>query len=97
MTKAATKVRRRPQQPLCRFSQTPRALVEATEVARANAAQLVEPNEVNDAPTVPWITYLLLILGAALIAAALAIWCSAGRTSVYAHRAGRPRVHMSNS
>jgi hypothetical protein len=71
--------------------------VEATEVARANAVQLVEPNEVNDAATVPWITYLLLILGAALVAAALTIWFFAGRTSVYARRAGGPRVHMSNS
>ena len=71
--------------------------VEATEVARANAAQLVEPNEVNDAATVPWITYLLLILGAALVAAALTIRFFAGRTSVYARRAGGPRVHMRDS
>jgi hypothetical protein len=59
--------------------------------------QLVDPNEVNDAATVPWITYLLLILGAALLAAALAIWFFARMTSVYARRAGGPRVHMSNS
>ena len=71
--------------------------VDATEAVRANAVQLVDPNEVNDAATVPWITYLLLILGAALLAAALAIWFFARMTSVYARRAGGPRVHMSNS
>jgi hypothetical protein len=71
--------------------------VDATEAVRANAVQLVDPNEVNDAASVPWITSLLLILGAALLAAALAIWFFARMTSVYARRAGGPRVHMSNS
>jgi hypothetical protein len=70
---------------------------EPTETANANAVQLVDPNEVNDldraaAATVPaespGVTYLLLILGAAL-AAAFAIWFFARMTSVYARRAGR--------
>jgi hypothetical protein len=48
--------------------------VDATEAGKANAVQVVDPNEVNEldraaAATVPaessWITYLLLILGAA--------------------------------
>jgi hypothetical protein len=56
--------------------------VDATEAAKANAVQLVDPNEVNDldraaAATVPanssWRTYLLLILSAALVAAST-IW-----------------------
>ena len=71
--------------------------VEATEVGKANAVQLVEPNEVYDAATVPRIAYLLWTLGVALLAAALTIWLFAGRTSVYARRPRRPRAHMSNS
>ena len=67
--------------------------------------QLVDPNEVNDldraaAATVPaespGVTYLLLILGAAL-AAAFAIWFFARMTSVYARRAAGPRMYMRNS
>jgi len=78
---------------------------EPTETANANAVQLVDPNEVNDldraaAATVPaespGVTYLLLILGAAL-AAAFAIWFFARMTSVYARRAAGPRMYMRNS
>jgi hypothetical protein len=52
--------------------------VEATETAKADAVQVVDPNEVNDldraaAASLPaessWISYLVLILGAALAAA----------------------------
>jgi len=50
--------------------------------------QLVDPNEVNDAATVPWITYLLLILATAL-AAASAFW--------FFFRSAHPRMRMSNS
>jgi hypothetical protein len=79
--------------------------VDATEAAKANAEQLVDPNEVNDldrgaAATAPAdssdVTYLLLILGAAL-AGALAIWLLANMTSLYARRAANLRMHMSNS
>ncbi len=78
---------------------------EPTETANANAVQLVDPNEVNDldraaAATVSTessgVTYLLLILGAAL-AAAFAIWFFARMTSVYARRAAGPRMYMRNS
>ena len=78
---------------------------EPTETANANAVQLVDPNEVNDldraaTATVPaespGVTYLLLILGAAL-AAAFAIWFFARMTSVYARRAAGPRIYMRNS
>jgi hypothetical protein len=79
--------------------------VDATEAAEANPVQLVDPNEVNEldraaAATVlaesPGVTYLLLILGAAL-AAAFAIWFFARMTSVYARRAAGPRMYMRNS
>jgi hypothetical protein len=79
--------------------------VDATEAAKANAVQVVDPNEVNDldraaAATVPaessWITYLLLILGAALVAAS-AMWFFSRMTSLFARRAVSPRMHMSNS
>jgi hypothetical protein len=79
--------------------------VEATETAKANTVQLVDPNEVNDldraaAASVPaessWITYLLLILGAAL-AVASAMWFLSRMTSMFARRAVHPRMHMSNS
>jgi hypothetical protein len=73
--------------------------------AATNAVQVVDPNEVNDldraaAATVPaessWLTYLLLILGAA-IAAASAFWFFSRTTSPFARGAAHPRVHMSNS
>jgi len=68
-----------------------------SEAAKANAVQLVDPNEINDldrAAAVPaetsWITYLLLILGAALAAAAA--FCFFSRTtSLFARRAANPR------
>ena len=55
--------------------------MDATEAEKANAVQVVDPTEVNEldraAAAVPaessWITYLQLILGAAL-AAASAMW-----------------------
>jgi hypothetical protein len=81
------------------------ASVDATEAGKANAVQVVDPNEVNEldraaAATVPaessWITYLLLILGAAL-AAASAMWFFSRMTSMFARRAVNPRMHMSNS
>jgi hypothetical protein len=43
-----------------------------------------------------WVTYLLLILVAAL-AAASAMWFFSRMTSVFARRAVNPRMHMSNS
>jgi hypothetical protein len=58
----------------------PEATAVDSEAAKANAVQLVDPNEINDldraaavAAETSWITYLLLILGAAL-AAASAVW-----------------------
>jgi hypothetical protein len=80
------------------------AAVDATEAGKANAVQLVDPNEVNDfdraAAAVPaetsWITYLLLILGAAL-AAASAMWFFSRMTPMFARRAANRRLHMSNS
>jgi hypothetical protein len=85
------------------------ASVDATEAAKTNAmtnaVQVVDPNEVNDldrtaAATVPaessWITYLLLILGAAL-AAASAFWFFSRTTSLFARRAANPHMRMSNS
>jgi hypothetical protein len=77
----------------------------ATEAAKADAVQLVDPNEVNEldraaAATVPagssWITYLLLILGAALAAASV-MWFFSRMTSMLARRAANPRMHMSKS
>jgi len=74
---------------------------EPTEAADANAGQLVDPNEINDidraaAATVStessWNTYLLLILGAALAAAA-AVWFFAKMTAVYARRVAAPRTY----
>ncbi|MFL6805225.1 MAG: hypothetical protein ACJ8FM_14670, partial [Xanthobacteraceae bacterium] len=62
---------------------------------KVNAVQLVNSNEVNDldraaAAAVPaessWTTYLLLILGAALVAAS-AIWLFTRMTSMYARQA----------
>jgi hypothetical protein len=81
------------------------ASVDATEAAKtnANAVQVVDASEVNDldraaSAAVPdessWITYLLLILGAAL-AAACAFWFFSRTTSLFARRAANPR--MSNS
>jgi hypothetical protein len=65
--------------------------VDATEAAKANAVQLVDPNEVNEldratAATVPaespGVTYLLLILGAAL-AAAFAICPASDESAIH--------------
>jgi hypothetical protein len=73
--------------------------------AVTNAAQVVDPNEVNDldraaAASVPaessWLTYLLLILATAL-AAASAFWFFFRTASPFARRAAHPRMHMSNS
>ena len=76
--------------------------LEAT-AAKANAVQLVDPNEINDldrAAAVPaetsWITYLLLILGAAL-ATASAVWFFSRMTPMFVRRAANPRLRMSNS
>jgi hypothetical protein len=68
---------------------------DTAEATKVNAVQLVNTNEVNDldraaAATVPaessWTTYLLLILGAALVAAS-AIWLFTRMTSMYARQA----------
>ena len=81
----------------------PEATAVDSEAAKANAVQLVDPNEINDldrAAAVPaetsWITYLLLILGAAL-AAASAVWFFSRMTPMFARRAANPRLRMSNS
>ena len=89
------------------------ASADATEAAKTNAvanavtnaAQVVDPNEVNDldraaAASVPaessWLTYLLLILATAL-AAASAFWFFFRTPSRFARRAAHPRMHLSNS
>jgi hypothetical protein len=78
---------------------------EPTEAAKANAVHVVDPNELNDldraaAASAPaessWITYLLLILGAAL-AVASGVWFFSRITSMFARRAENPRMRMSNS
>jgi hypothetical protein len=70
--------------------------------AADSAVQLVDSNEINEldlaaAATVSsessWSTYLLLILGAALAAAA-GIWFFAKMIPVYARRAAGPRMPM---
>jgi hypothetical protein len=77
-------------------------VLDATEAAKADPVQVVDANEVNDldrAAVVPessWITYLLLILGAAL-ALASAVWFFSRMTSVLASRAATPRMHTSSS
>jgi hypothetical protein len=67
--------------------------------------QVVDPNEVNDldraaAASLPaessWISYLVLIFGAAL-AAASAMWFFSRMTSMFASRAVNPRLHTRNS
>jgi hypothetical protein len=79
--------------------------LDATEAGKADAVQLVNPNEVNDLDRAAaanvvaessWITYLLLILGAAL-ALASAVWFFSRMTSVLAHRAATPHMHTSSS
>jgi hypothetical protein len=81
----------------------PEATAVDSEAAKANAVQLVDPNEINDldrAAAVPaetsWITYLLLILGAAL-ATASAVWFFSRITPMFARQAANPRLRMSNS
>jgi hypothetical protein len=70
--------------------------------AADSAVQLVDSNEINEldraaAATVStdssWSTYLLLMLGAALAAAA-GVWFFVKLTAVYARRAAGPRMHM---
>jgi hypothetical protein len=70
--------------------------------AADSAVQLVYSNEINEldraaAATVltesSWSTYLLLMLGAALVAAA-AVWCFVKLAAVYARRAAGPRMPM---
>src|SRR5258708_31259016 len=84
---------------------TEAAKTNAVANAVTNAAQVVDPNEVNDldraaAASVPaesyWLTYLLLILATAL-AAASAFWFFFRTASPFARRAAHPRMHMSNS
>jgi hypothetical protein len=80
------------------------ASADTTETAKANAVQLVDPNEVNEPDRAAeavlaessWSTYLLLLLGAAL-AAASAMWFFSRMTSMFARRAANPRMHMSRS
>jgi hypothetical protein len=76
---------------------TEAAKTNAVANAVTNAAQVVDPNEVNDldraaaasvAAESSWLTYLLLILATAL-AAASAFW--------FFFRSAHPRMHMSNS
>jgi len=75
--------------------------INAAEAA-PNAVQAVDAGEAHEpahaAATVesPWITYLLLILGAAL-AAASAMWLFSGMRSPFARQAANPRMHMSKS
>jgi len=70
--------------------------------AAPNAVQAVEAGEAHEpahaAATVEssWITYLLLILGAAL-AAASAMWLFSGMRSPFARQVANPRMHMSKS
>src|SRR5258707_690905 len=76
---------------------------DTTEAAKANAVQLVDPNEVNELDRAADTaqaessrsTYLLLLLGAAL-AAASAMWFFLRMASIYARRAANSRMHMSN-
>jgi hypothetical protein len=79
--------------------------LDATEAGKADAVQVVDPNEVNDLDRAAaasvigessWITYLLLILGAAL-ALASAVWFFSRMTSVLARRAATPRMHTISS
>ena len=78
------------------------AAADTTQAANANAVQLVDPNEVNEldraAETAQaessWSTYLLLLLGAALVAAS-ATWFLVKLSPVYARRAAGPRMHTS--
>ena len=81
----------------------PEATAVDSEAAKANAVQLVDPNEINDldraaavSAETSWITYLLLILGAAL-ATASAVWFFSRMTPMFARRAANPRLRMSNS
>ena len=80
----------------------PEATAVDSEAAKANAVQLVDPNEVNELDRVAetaqaessWSTYLLLLLGAAL-AAASAMWFFLRMASIFARRAAGPRMHTS--
>jgi hypothetical protein len=81
------------------------AVTAAATDAVTNAVQVVDKDEVNDldraaAASGPaessWLTYLLLILGTALAAAA--VFCFVFRTaSRFARRPAHPRMHMSRS
>jgi hypothetical protein len=81
------------------------AVTAAATDAVTNAAQVVDKDEVNDldraaAASGPgessWLTYLLLILGTALAAAA-AFWFVFRTASRFARRPAHPRMHMSRS
>jgi hypothetical protein len=84
---------------------TTNAVTAAATDAVTNAVQVVDKDEVNDldraaAASGPaessWLTYLLLILGTALAAAA-AFWVVFRTASRFARRPAQPRMHMSRS
>jgi len=105
MTKVGAKVRWRLRERRGRFftegaSAPGTTSVDATEAATANAVQMVDPNEVNEldraaAATVTVesssITYLWVLLGAAL-ALASAVWLFSRMTSMFARRAAGRRM-----
>ena len=75
-------------------------VADAAEAAKANAVLMVDPKEVNEldraaAATEPaessWITYLVLILSAVLVAAS-GMWFFSRMTSMFARRAENPRM-----
>ena len=81
------------------------AQTNAVTAAATDAVQVVDKDEVNDldraaAASGPaessWLTYLLLILGTALAAAA-AFWFVFKTASRFARRPAHPRMHMSRS
>ena len=81
------------------------AVTAAATDAATNAVQVVDKDEVNDldraaAASGPaessWLSYLLLILGTALAAAA-AFWFVSRTASRFARRPAHPRMHMSRS
>jgi len=81
------------------------AVTAAATDAVTNAVQVVDKDEVNDLDRAAaasgsaessWLSYLLLILGTALAAAA-AFWFVFKTASRFARRPAHPRMHMSRS
>ena len=78
---------------------------DAAQAAPANAVQVIDAKEVNaldhaaaanHTGASSWITYLLLVLGAALVAASV-IWFLPRMISMYARRTLGLHMHRSNS